>query len=243
MELVAHIVKFNSQTAGRDKLCRAVQYSSKLIYSHLQKAGLSHTLVEKLKILESQLSSTRKVLRIGKSVDMVQGAWRSSSLPNTILRHTLTLSKLNQACYLLLDHLVWLGKIGLVKADVKKWGLLQAKFWLVTLMLNLFRDLYDISNLICRAMLQQKKVHIEINHNEAVRCDVRKSKVAAFTRCVRENAPLTLDIAKNLLDLVLPLSILEYIQTTPATQGLAGTLSSLLAITVLFKPALKMSPS
>ena len=83
-------------------------------------------------------------MRFGKSLDMIMGAWKSQNVPDILIRLTLTIAKLNQAMYLLLDHYVWLVKVGLLKGDSKKLAKTAAKFWLVTITASLIRNLYDI---------------------------------------------------------------------------------------------------
>lgn len=54
------IIKVTEKTSGRDKLCRLVQYGSKLVYWLLEQKGLSPGLIERLKNLESSISTARK---------------------------------------------------------------------------------------------------------------------------------------------------------------------------------------
>ena len=58
------------------------------------------------------------VLRVGKSVDFVHSALQSLHISDNVLRWTITLSKINQAVYLLFDHIVLAGRIGLAKVDL-----------------------------------------------------------------------------------------------------------------------------
>ena len=55
------------------------------------------------------------VLRVGKSVDFVHSALQSLHISDNVLRWTITLSKINQAVYLLFDHIVLAGRIGIAK--------------------------------------------------------------------------------------------------------------------------------
>jgi len=245
MDIVSHFINFNSQTAGRDKLFRVFQYSSKFVYWQLLKAGKNKVLVEKLKLLESQLSTTRKVLRLGKSMDMLKGAWQSSHLADTILRHTLTLAKLHQSAYLLIDNLVWLGKVGLVDADVKRWVQLSARFWLIAIIFNIMRNIYDIHGIIYQEKCRRSNRQLRRQYcgNEGIVQMYKESHCDTIGRLVEEHVPVAIDTVKNVADLILPLSTLGYIGASPGTQGLAGMLSSVLGIVVLWNPRLKLLPA
>ena len=172
------------------------------------------------------------VLRIGKSLDMVQGAIKSFYLQDSLLRLTLTLSKLNQACYLFVDHLIWAGKVGLVETNTKKWARVSARFWLVTIICNLVRNVYDICRLMNIYTLRKKKKDEEK--------DRRPSSVGT---CLSENKPIVADVIKNVSDLMLPLSSLGYIKTSVGFQGVMGILGSLVGVLVVWNPSLKQSPA
>ena len=55
------------------------------------------------------------VLRVGKSVDFVHAALNSLHISDEVLHWTITMSKLNQALYLIFDHIVLAGRIGIAK--------------------------------------------------------------------------------------------------------------------------------
>jgi hypothetical protein len=57
---------------------------------------------------------------VGKSVDFIQAALKSLHITDNVLRWTITASKLNQAFYLIFDHLVLAGRIGLAKVIALK---------------------------------------------------------------------------------------------------------------------------
>ena len=65
-------------------------------------------------------------------------------LANPLLRLITTLVKLNRGLYLLLDHLIWAGRMQLVRIDMEFWNKLSMRFWLLTIVLGLLRDLYEV---------------------------------------------------------------------------------------------------
>lgn len=230
-DLVTQMIKFGNQNNGRDKVFRLVQYASKMVWWNLHKNSKGLELVEKLKSLESSLSMTRKLLRFGKSLDFLQGALKSVHLKDTTLRLTITMSKLNQACFLMFDHIIYAHNIGLINADKKKWSNISAKFWVASLILNLTRNLYDIINI-----LQEMNADIEQNRNTS------KPRNGNLTKAVMDNKPVFLDLVKNLADLVLPLTTLGKLNASPGMQGFLGFVSSVAGIVTVWDPTLKLVP-
>lgn len=59
---------------GRDKSCRVIQYFIKFLVPMLAKQGPRYLdLKERLELLGSNMSLTRKVLRFGKPIPLVKG--------------------------------------------------------------------------------------------------------------------------------------------------------------------------
>ena len=166
---------------------------------------------------------------------MVQGAVKSMQLEDIFYRLTLTLSKLTQACYLFVDHILWVGKVGLVNTNTKKWAKASARFWLITIIFNLIRNMYDVVLIAgwARWEVVKRKTSSSSKVSEAI---YPWTSLAA-------NKPVVLDIVKNVCDLFLPLSSLGYIQTSVGFQGVMGIISSLVGVMVVWKPVLKLVPS
>ncbi|KAK7116831.1 peroxisomal membrane protein 11B-like [Littorina saxatilis] len=250
--LLGKIVKFNAQASGRDKLFRLVQYCSKFIGWYLQQASVAEDFVQKLQLISNALSTCRKFLRVGKSADFVHAALQSLHISDDVLRWTITVSKVNQAVYLVFDHIVLAGRLGIAKVDKDKWNRLSAQFWLVTLVLGMTRDVYDLINCIGRdlrdrdaKLSQQRKVSGETLDNNNLHRPRKAvpSKSRVVWRSVADNKPLVLDLVKNLSDLVLPLEALGHIQASPGVQGLFGVLSSVIGIVTTWEPLLRLVPA
>ncbi|XP_005094067.1 peroxisomal membrane protein 11B [Aplysia californica] len=247
-DFMDNLVKFNSSASGRDKLFRLVQYCTKFSWWYLEKAGVHAEAIARLQKLSSSLSTTRKFLRLGKSVDFMHGALRSIHLTDSVLRYTITLSKLNQAVYLLFDHIIWAGRVGLAMIDKDKWSKLSAQFWIVTLILNLVRDIYEI----CIVLSSELKARTERSSRSLYKNGLSDHKTASkpiltnsqlVKKCVEENKPLFLDLVKNLSDLVLPLEALGHVKASPGVQGLVGTISSVIGVWQSWNPLLRLVPS
>ena len=241
-DIIHHILKFNNSTNGRDKLCRLFQYGSKFGWWYCEVALKDEDLVNKLKTLETALSATRKVLRFGKSLDMLEGAYESMQLFDRMHRWTISLSRINQAIYLILDHMIWMGKIGLIKVDTKKYAKIASRFWLVTLMFNLTRNAYDICNILIRKLeMKTKTKRSECQSNGDIN-SVSKSEQNLLLECVTENKPVFVDTLKNVTDLTLPLASLHIWNTPAGFQGIMGIIASLVGIATAWNSKLKLIP-
>ncbi|XP_022101345.1 peroxisomal membrane protein 11B-like [Acanthaster planci] len=251
-EFVNRVIKLGSQTSGRDKLYRTFQYGSKFLGWCLEQGSGDQDLIQKIKALERTLSTSRKLLRLGKSLDMLTGALKTIHLEDTFLQVTITLSKLNQALYLLIDHALWAHRIGIVKANNERLTTLSSRFWLATLILNLSRDLYELMNVVNNAidvyMKQREHRHGDSPNGDLVRVETnlqfnenaRQLDVLAF--CLQSNKPIVLDLVKNAADLFLPLSSLGYLAIPAGIQGLCGLISSLVGLATVWDAKLKLQP-
>ncbi|XP_033643833.1 peroxisomal membrane protein 11B-like [Asterias rubens] len=254
-DLTKKIITFSGQTAGRDKFYRTCQYGSKLLWWCLEQGSGDPDLIRKVKTLEKTIGTSRKLFRFGKSFDAITAAMKTIHLPDVFLSFTITLAKLNQSVYLLIDHTLWAHRIGLVEVDSKRLSNLSTRFWLATLILNLSRDLYELSNVLNDAMaLYAKRVggggignhytsngvdgrdsqHLSTNNNS--------SQLDFVILCLQQNMPVVLDLVKNTADIFLPLSSLGYLPIPVGVQGLCGLISSLVGLSTVWESTLKIQP-
>lgn len=168
---------------------------------------------------------------------MVQGALKSMELQDPVLQLTLTLAKLNQAAFMLADHFIWFGKTGVIKMDSKYWAQVSARFWLVTIVFNLIRNLYDIANII-RATEKRELEVMSGSESKLISARGHQEQVENGN-----HKPIIVDTIKNSADLLLPLSSLGYIDISPGIQGILGVISSVMGILTVWYPDLKLVPS
>lgn len=245
-EVVAHIIKYNAQTVGRDKICRLVQYTAKFLKWYWTKHAVDKLLVQKCQNLEGALGSTRKAIRIGKSLDMIQGAVNSLKVDNKFVRTCLVLSKLAMAGYLFIDHFIWAAKLELISADSKRLARSAAWFWLVAILAGLARNVYDIAVILRaelrrRAKLQQQSRSKGFSKTDMVESRRHTRPCSLVSRMLAEN-PLLIDTVKNAADVFLPLAALQLFNTSEGFQGIMGMVSSYLGLLATWNPALKLIP-
>ncbi|XP_074651074.1 peroxisomal membrane protein 11B-like [Tubulanus polymorphus] len=244
MDIAGTVVKINSQTTGRDKLCRIVQYGSKFIWWYLQSKPNNEEFVKKFKHLEYSISTTRKVLRFAKSFDILLSALRTVRLDDFTLRLLVTLSKISQALYLIVDNIILLNRLKLVPIDLQSWSQLSNKYWLMMLILNLTRDINEIYVSIMREIVYEEKKNEIVGKHSGNRVKPKTHTWSQIiVKCLIENKVILLDSVKNSCDIVLPLSSLGYIAPNSGIQGLCGVVSSILGIIPVIDPMFKLIPS
>ncbi|KAJ9601315.1 hypothetical protein L9F63_000537 [Diploptera punctata] len=235
------IVKLNSQTAGRDKLVRLLQYASKAGWHYMQQKELSRQSVDKLKSLEYTFSSFRKLLRLGRFLDMLYGALSSIHYPDVIVRVTCTLSKIANALFLLADHILWIGRAGLVNINIDKWNKVANKYWLYSITMNLARDVYEIWQI-----LERDNRRLRLSSGVCLAGDAARKSIPLSVRAatfIHDHKDIVVDTVKNGCDLMIPLSSLGYVRLSPGAVGLLGVISSLAAIVSLIDPLARLTPA
>ncbi|XP_055517464.1 peroxisomal membrane protein 11A [Leucoraja erinacea] len=243
-------VKLASLSQGRDKIFRTTQYACILLNCLIHKHGSNKELAAKLKHLESNLSSGRKLFRLGNTVDAVQTARRNVQISDPVLRFCLTAISLSRALYYICDNILWSGAVGLGDIDKEKWSKRCNHYYFFSLVVSLGRDVYEVVQLMKEEVLVQKRqASKSINNLENNRAQrefdwIARIKSKAFLvllfQIVGNNPPVLLDIVKNLCDLTLPLDKMGICKTNSGVVGFCGLLSSILSILALMHPALKL---
>ncbi|KAG8187484.1 hypothetical protein JTE90_009550 [Oedothorax gibbosus] len=234
------LVKLNNQSSGRDKLFRLVQYSSKFLWATLETRGKDKDVIDKLKELETILSTGRKLYRFGRGFDTMYAALSSLHLADLTLRYTVTFSKINMALYLFADHIIWLGRVGLIKVDKQKWTTLSYKLWLYYLVMNLTRDVYEISRIMNK--LSIGGLNHELHGRKPQPSNTIFGRLNLLRRALLLHKDVVVDTVKNGCDVCLPLSQLGYLPISPRTVGLLGAVSSIAGILPLLDSSFKLAP-
>lgn len=230
-DLLADISKFNAQTAGRDKLFRLLQYSSRFLWYWLQKTSNRRDTVARLQNLEVTFSSGRRLLRLGRFVDALHGATRTISLPDVSLRLSLTMARIGNAFYILTDNLVWLHQVGLLTLRRDAWSRTSNKFWLLAIVAALIRDLLELYQILPMLLTAPSK-------GSSLRSSLRILWASASF-----HKALLLDLVKNFADLWIPYTALGHARLEPGTVGLLGVISSAAAILPMLDSTFSLIPA
>lgn len=210
------------------------------------------------------------VLRFGRVFDTLHSALPvMSSVNDTVIRLTSTLSRIASSCFMAIDHIVCLHKLGLIPAkslDAAAWDKTSTRFWLYSIVMGLVRDIYEIMKVYKEACQIRKRKITGHNHrhnkhspdetaskhsihikglpatlNPAVGQCIISAKIA--TKCLSQHADITIDFIKNICDLCIPLTVLGYIKMSPGKIGLLGIVSTIASAIPQIDPMLKMVPA
>ncbi|XP_046492213.1 peroxisomal membrane protein 11B [Neodiprion pinetum] len=230
------IVKLNNQTAGRDKIIRLLQYGSRASWYFVQHGERTRQRIDILKSLEYTFSSFRKLLRLGRCLDLLYSALSSMRYPDLVVRITMTLSKISNALFLLADHIIWVGRAGICQVNVEKWNQVSNKYWLMAIVMNLVRDVYEISKI-----MEQETAGLKSRAVRTCKFDLPVQFRALC--CVKNHTDVFVDTIKNSCDIFIPLTSLGYTRFNPGVVGLLGLISSAAGIYSLVYPLAKLTPA
>ncbi|CAK9826254.1 Peroxisomal membrane protein 11B [Anthophora retusa] len=229
------VIKLNEQTVGRDKIIRLLQYGSRAYWYYAQNIRSTQHSAEILRSLEYTFSSFRKLLRLGRCLDSLYSALKMMKYPDVALRVTLTLSKIANALFLLADHIIWIGRVGLHRVNVEKWSKVSNKYWLMSIIMNLTRDFYEIMKI-----LECERKNVLTSTSKFSSCSWKQYELLFH---LRNHKAIMIDAIKNTCDLFIPLTALGFTKFTPGIIGIFGMISSIVGIYTLIYPLYKVTPA
>uniref|UniRef100_A0A8C5M9A0 Peroxisomal biosis factor 11 alpha n=1 Tax=Leptobrachium leishanense TaxID=445787 RepID=A0A8C5M9A0_9ANUR len=241
-------VEFTNQSPGRDRIFRATQYACMLLRYLLENKPGKEKVVWKLKRMESNMSSGRKLFRLGNVVHAIEASRSAVKLQDSFLCYCLTAANINRFFYFTCDTVLWARSVGLVSDISKeKWRIRANKCYYYSLLLNLARDLYEILRCMEKEAAERKRCDKNTGcangPNSKPHTSLLKT-IQSFllTLCLslKKHPPVLLDTVKNLCDLISPLDSLKIYPTNEGIIGFTGLVSSIVGILTLAKPLLKM---
>ncbi|KAL0968308.1 hypothetical protein UPYG_G00265140 [Umbra pygmaea] len=242
-------INFTNQSQGRDRIFRTTQYACVLSKYLLRNSSARKELVVKLQSLESNMSSGRKLLRLGNTVNSIDAAKRTLQLSDPVLRLCLTMANLSRALYFTCDSLLWATNVGLVHGvDKERWSLNASRCYFLSLVMSLTRDVYTITQLMVQRTRDrqfQHKIDQHLNESPDV-ATVILPQLDAFVylliESLKSHPSVALDTLKNICDLFIPLDRLGLYRSNPGVVGFCGLISSILGIVSVLQPGLKIKP-
>lgn len=186
------------------------------------------------------------VLRLGRFLDMLYGAFSSIHYPDVTVRITCTLSKIANALFLLADHILWIGRTGLINVNSEKWGKVANKYWLYSITMNLVRDVYEICGILEREGHRLGVPPGEVLRHTCLAAGINRKTLPLSLRAVtfvQDHKDVVVDTVKNGCDLMIPLTALGYMRLSPGAVGLLGVVSSVAAIISLVDPLARLTPA
>lgn len=184
------------------------------------------------------------MLRFGKSFEVFYGALKSIHHQDAWLAFTVTVTKICQSIFLLTDHIVWLSRSGLFKnIDTSKWTQRSNKYWLLSLVMSIVRDVYEINRVVASFSSYKNLSTCIASSLISVRGtrDVENcfKSVVGFLAAYKH---ITVDTIKNCCDLFIPMSSMGYVKLSPRVIGILGICSSIAGLLMIIDPSYKLSP-
>ncbi|XP_069564801.1 peroxisomal membrane protein 11A [Brachyistius frenatus] len=243
------VVKFTSQSQGKDRLFRATQYACALSVYLLRNNSERKALVAKLKSLETTMSAGRKLFRLGNTANSIEAAKRTMQLSDRVLCLCLTVSNVNRALYFICDNVLWARSVGLIHdIDKERWSLNASRYYFFSLVMNLTRDLYVVVQLMVKRANDKRfkqKMNQHLNESPEV-AEVVIPQLDAFffllLETLKSHPAIALDTVKNICDLFIPLDRLGIYQQNAGVVGFCGLISSVIGILTLAQPTLRIKP-
>ncbi|KAM7396690.1 hypothetical protein PAMP_019713 [Pampus punctatissimus] len=243
------VIKFTSQSQGRDRLFRATQYACALSIYLLRNNPERKDVVAKLKSLEASMSGGRKLFRLGNTINSIEAAKRTMQLSDRVLCLCLTVANINRGLYFICDNVLWARNAGLIRdIDKERWSLSASRYYLFSLVMSLTRDVYVILQLMVKRARDKhfkQKMDSHLNESPEV-AEVVIPQLDAFLfllmESLKSHPAVVLDTVKNICDLTIPLDRLGIYQSNAGVVGFCGLISSLIGIVTLVQPNLKIKP-
>ncbi|XP_063781872.1 peroxisomal membrane protein 11A [Pseudophryne corroboree] len=241
-------VKFTNQSQGRDRLFRATQYACMLLSYVLENKAGREKVVMKLKRVESNMSSGRKLFRLGNMVHAIEGAKAAARLSDPILCYCLTAVNLNRVLYFTCDTVLWARSVDLVSGiNKEKWRHRATQCYFYSLLFHIARDLYAIRQCMEREAKERRHLTKDADHrngpilnsNNTLMKSLENFLILLFMS-LRNHPPVLLDTIKNVCDLFSPLDRLGVYKTNQGFIGICGLVSSILGVITVANPLLKL---
>ncbi|XP_040893465.1 peroxisomal membrane protein 11A [Toxotes jaculatrix] len=243
------VIKFTSQSQGRDRIFRAAQYACALSVYVLRNNTGRKELVAKLKGLEANVSAGRKLLRLGNTLNSIEAAKRTMQLSDRVLCLCLTAANINRALYFICDNVLWARSVGLIRdIDKERWSLNASRCYFFSLVMNLTRDVYVVLHLMMQRardkQFRQKMDRYLSESPEVAEAVIPQLDALLFLllESLKSHPAVALDTLKNICDLFIPLDRLGIYQSNAGVVGFCGLISSLIGIVTLAQPKLRIKP-
>ncbi|XP_012397760.1 peroxisomal membrane protein 11A isoform X2 [Sarcophilus harrisii] len=154
---------------------------------------------------------------------------------------------MNRVIYFVCDTVLWVRSVGLVSdINKEKWRKWAARHYYYSLLLNIIRDVYEISLQMEQVAQEKAKREKSVPQNHLGPCvadeetEWLQSFLLLLFRSLRKHPPLLLDTVKNLCDILNPLDQLDIYKSNSGIIGLGGLLSSIVGMVTVAYPQMRL---
>lgn len=225
--VVSQSLRVGNTTLGRDKTYRAVQYFARFVAWYLLSKGKTVD-AARWNALKSHLALARKLLRLGKPVEHLQLALKAAMAAAPPAEQMSTIARqLAYFGYLSFDALVWASNIKfltLTPETAQKIARISNRFWLAGILVSLTHGAIKTARLTKEAKSLKAQHMSEKDFGEAQALAQQVVAIEAARVAAREQ------IYIDALDVWLPASALGLANMSEGFLGIAGFLTSIMAL-------------
>ncbi|TEB39256.1 peroxisomal biogenesis factor 11 [Coprinellus micaceus] len=223
---IGETLKYTATTVGRDKVYRGVQYWSRFYAWYLLRKGDKDEAARWV-ALKSHLGTARKLLRIGKPVEHLQAALKTTLASGPAVEVILAVARqIAYFIYLSYDLFVWANAVKFLRLSpetAQRISKTSAKFWFAGILLNLANGV--LKNLRLKEEAKKLKQSRPWGEKDLADEAARETRLAAVRKSiVAARRQFTID----LLDISLPATSIGLWDFSEGTLGLLGLASSIL---------------
>lgn len=206
-----------STTDGRDKLCRTIQYTCKLVRA-LDHSVAGNVTLSKVMAVESAMSTTRQILRLFKWTSVYakrRGSYGTASSAEMLK----TMSDVCLFAYYVCDNVTFLCKTKVMRGDVGNAMRRAGRIWLASVVTGLAAGVLRVMELRRRRLRLKREIEMkrEETSNERRTEELDVAEKGAVVGCL-----------KNVMDVVVAMNLSSEHGLNPMMVGVCGLVSSLI---------------
>ncbi|KAG8864109.1 Peroxisomal membrane protein PMP27 [Tulasnella sp. 330] len=236
---VSQILRVWSTTNGRDKTYSTLQFFARFYaWFLLRRGGSANKLAaSQWNALKAALGSGRKMMRIGKPLEFLQGALTTASSPSSYqFEQCSSVARLLcYAGYLTLDSIQWAHSVKFVslkKGTAAKVDLIAHRFWLAAIVFSIGSGASKLNRQV--SSLNQLK---RSSTTSSEKGDDAQPAQDAIRALKVQSAAVRYQLIMDLLDVWLPAAGLGYVGVNEGLASAMGLVSNAMAFNLQWKAA------
>ncbi|KAI9353106.1 peroxisomal biogenesis factor 11 [Pilaira anomala] len=232
---VDHFNRYLNTTVGREKLCRLVQYFARFYAFYLFRNGAPKDTIQRWVDLKTHLGNGRKFFRLLKPVEFAQTGLKSLAIKDEVLRYTAVAKQIGMAFYYLTEVFVLSNSINFYKSpNIKKITEFGQRCWMAAIAASLISGLYKFKQLNVREHMLEKSRKAIVNTEEKSDAQISELKTQEKT-LAKDKYNARYAFIQDAVDIIIPSTGLGYLKADEGIVGLAGIITSLLAMNTQWK--------
>ncbi|KAI8987596.1 peroxisomal biogenesis factor 11 [Mycotypha africana] len=217
--------KYLSVTNGREKLCRLVQYFARFYAFYLLQKGASQKTIQQWTDLKTHLATGRKLFRLLKPLELAQSSIKSLSLEDPVLRMLHFIKFASNFFYFNLEALSLVDTVNFLKLrNIKRINRLGLKCWLISLIASILSGLYQL-----------RKLSVRVDDRKTL--DDKGDSKLEQKKMKKQIDAVRYQLCQDFFDICIPVGSLKWLKLNEAAIGIAGVVSSAMAMNTQWKKA------